>query len=274
MEDWIIQNKEWFLSGAGIFVIGGVFSFLSVLFTLWFKSRSEKKKIKRLLLSEKLVKFELPDAEGEIDNSALLVSYRGNEYKHLCHYTISITNAGIGAIETQKLLFSFPNNTSILEFFENASNSSINLRSEKIEKTNDILYSVDRLEPGEKISISMLANSEDSDSIECKPRGVDNIDYIWGKTSSTSDIEVLVVLLAAFIFVDIVPLIGNVLQGLVILASAPVLVRITESLISQRRSAGNVVNISGGFNVADEAMVNVNQSDGTAPNKAFHRTSR
>jgi hypothetical protein len=266
VEDWIILNKEWFLSGAGIFIVGGIFSFLTVLVTLWFKGRSERKKRKLLQLAEKLVKFELPRTEGEIDNGSLSVSYKGSEYKHLCHYTLSLENSGNSAIENQNLLFSFPMEALILEQIEVVSNSSINVSSEKISGTNDLLYTIDRLESRETLSLTMLINVEASEAINCKPRGVDNIDYAWGKTSSTSDVELLVFFLATFVVVDIVPFMNSALQGLVILASAPLLVRIAGTLFN-KKSAGNIVNISGGLNVTDEAMVTVHQSDSSSPNK-------
>lgn len=260
MANWIIQNKEWFLSGAGIFIITGIFSFLSVVMTLWLKGRTERKKKRRLQLSEKLVKFGIPHAEKSIDNGQLLVSYKGKEYKHLCHYSVFIENSGTSAIENQSLLFSFPKETLILEKVVEPSSPLINVSHEELNSANENLYKIDRLEQGESLTISILINAEDPESIKCTPRGVDSFDYIWGKSGSTSDIEILVLFMAVFIFADTVPFISSVLQGLVVLASAPVIVRMARSLISNRKSHGNSVTIVGGIQTSEDGVVNINQS--------------
>lgn len=260
MGTWIFQNKEWFLSGVGIFIITAIFSFFSVLATLLFKNRSERKKRKHLQLAEKLVKFELPRAEGKIDNKSLSVSYKGKEYKHLCHYTLLLENSGDSAIENLSLLFSLPLDALILEQIEEVSHSPIKINSEKISDTNDLLYSINRLESRETLLLTILINVEDSSAINCKPRGVDNIDYSWGKASSTSDIEYLVSFIAAFVVAGALPFLGSVMQGLVVLASAPLLVRMSKTLFN-KKNTGNIVNVSGGINLADDATVNVHQSD-------------
>jgi hypothetical protein len=266
LEDWIVQNKDWFLSGAGIFIVSGIFSFLSVFVTLWFKGKGEKKKRKHLQLSEELVKFELPQTGKSIDNSSLSVSYEGSEYKHLCHYTIFLKNTGFSSIENQDLLFSFPKKILILKETKEVSLSSINLTSKKIKNTADIQYRIDRLESGETVSISILINAEDSESIICKPRGVDNIDYIWGKTSSTNDIERLVFFLAIFVFADMVPFVSSAIQGAIVLVSAPLLVKMAGAISNSKKSTGNIVNISGGLHASDETMLNIHQQN-NMPNK-------
>ena len=260
MIDWILQNKEWVFSGAGILVVTGVFSFLSVVMTLWLKSRSERKKKRRLQLLEKLVKFEIPHAEKSIDGGLLLVSYKAKEYKHLCHYSVFIENSGSSSIENQNLLFSFPKEASVLEKLVEPSSSLINISSEELNNTNEILYRVDRLEQSESITISILINAEDPESIKCTPRGVDNIDYIWGKSGSTSDIEILVLLMAVFIFSDAVPLISSILQGFIVLASAPLIIRMARTFINSRKMHGNSVTIIGGVKTSDDGVVNISQS--------------
>ncbi len=258
-----MQNKEWFLSGAGIFIITGIFSFLSVVMTLWLKGRNERKKKRRLQLSEKLVRFEIPHTEKSIDRGLLLVSYKEKEYKHLCHYSVFIENSGTSAIENQNLLFSFPKEALVLEKSVESSSSLINISSEEFSVTNEALYRIDRLEQSESLTISIVVNTEDPESIKCTPRGVDNIDYIFGKSGSTSDIEILVLFMAVFIFADTVPFISSILQGLVVLASTPLIVRMTKTLINNRKAHENSVTIIGGITTSDDGVVNINQSSYT-----------
>lgn len=259
MEEWIAGNKEWFLSGAGIFVVTCFFSSVTAIITFWLKSRSEGKKRKRLQLTEKLVRFELPAAQGEVDSSSLSVSFEGQQYKHLCHYTLFALNSGSIAIEGQNLLLSFPEDALIIKRVHRPGNSSIKLGVEQIVGSSETLYSIDRLEPGETLLITVLANLAGSSSISCTPRGVDNIDYPREKTESISDIETLVYFVAAFILAGALPIIGGMLQGIVVLISSPHLVRMAKEYMTNKKTDGKSVIINGGIRVSDAAAVNISQ---------------
>ena len=259
MEDWITGNKEWFLSGAGIFIVTCFFSSMSAIATLWLKARSERKKRKRLQLTEKLVRFEFPIAQGEIDSSSLSVSYEGEQYKHLCHYTLYALNSGSSAIEGQNLLLSFPGDALIIKQVVRPGNSSIKIDVERMVGSNETLYSIDRLEPGETLLITVLANFAGSNSISCTPRGVDNIDYPRGKPDAISDIETLVYFVVAFILAGAFPAIGGMLQGVVVFVSAPHLVRMAKEYVASKKTDGKSVVINGGIRMSDAAAVNIGQ---------------
>ena len=155
MQDWIIQNKAWLFSGAGILVVTTIFSIISIIITLILKSRSAKKARKKLQILEDIVKFELPSADEQFDHNALSVSYKNESYKHLCHYTILVKNIGHIAIENQNLLLSLPVSGKLIEKNTKPCHSSIEVTEETTSTDNDTLYVIDRLETDETVSISL-----------------------------------------------------------------------------------------------------------------------
>ncbi|CAK8721821.1 Ig-like domain-containing protein [Candidatus Electrothrix laxa] len=262
MEDWINQNKDWFLSGAGIFIISTICSFLSILATLWLKSRRERRKRRRLEFSEEKIKFVIPQTNGKIDKKSLSVSYKGKEYKNLCYYSISVTNTGNVAIENQDLLFTIPSKNPLLERTEETSNSAIKLTIEGVKNSNDFIYKIDRIECEDTFSISMLINIEDPEIVKCLPRGVDNIDYIFEKTNSKkNDIELLFFVLAIFIVADMVPVIGNLLQGIIILFNTPLLVRLLKDLIQSRKKSASIIFNDVTIDITDSSSVTIGHNE-------------
>ncbi|HCG8095794.1 hypothetical protein WOB65_22925 [Vibrio parahaemolyticus] len=259
MQNWILQNKDWLFSGAGIFVVTTVFSIISIIVTLVLKSRTDKKARKKLQILEDLVKFELPNADEQFDSKALSVSYKNESYKHLCHYSVSLKNTGSVAIEKQNLLLSIPEAGKIIERNAKACHSSIEIKEQPTSLENDKLYVIDRLEADEEISITLLVNVEDSHLIECTPRGVDGIDYVKNKPTSSNDMEVLIFLLAVFIMVDMVPFVGSGLQALVVVVSSPRLIKIGLSLLNSQKNRDNVINISGGIRMAEDSNISIEQ---------------
>jgi hypothetical protein len=105
----------------------------------------------------------------------------------------------------------------------------------------------------------LLINSEDSHLIKCTPRGVDAIDYSNSKPTTSNDMEILIFMLAIFIMFDMLPFIGSVLQSLVVIASAPRLIKIGLSLISNQRNKENMVNIAGGIKMTQDSALSIEQ---------------
>jgi hypothetical protein len=259
VSDWIVQNKQWLFSGAGILVITTVFSIISIIVTLVIKSRADKKSRKKLQLIEDIVKFELPNAEEQFDSNALSVSYKDESYKHLCHYSVSVKNIGSIAIENQNLLLSIPESGKVIERNTKTCNSSIKVTEQSTSIEKDNLYIIDRLEADEDVTITFLVNLDESHLIKCTPRGVDGIDYSNNKPESSNDMEALVFLLAVFIMVDMVPFVGSALQALVVIASSPRLIKIALSLLNHQKNRDNVVNISGGIKMTQESNLSIEQ---------------
>lgn len=262
MQEWLLLNKEWVFSGVGISVTTITFSILSAIVTLWLKSRQQKKSRKKLQIISKLVKFDLSSDGGGIDSKSLLVSYKSKEYKHLCHYSVKVNNIGDSAIENQTLLFTIPESAQVVETSIQPSHSSISTTSKHLNETQDIVYTIDRLEGYESVSISYLVNIEKAELIKCTPRGVDNIDYSYdNKESSTNDTELLVMLIAVFIFVDMVPLIGSAMQSLIVFVSAPVIVRMVRSLSDKNTGQEKTINFAGDVYVNEKATLVVDQKN-------------
>lgn len=75
--EWIIKNKEWFFSGAGIFAISSIISIISIIITIIIKSKSEKRKIKNLNIDFELKKISLPETDEKNDfTHNLNISYK------------------------------------------------------------------------------------------------------------------------------------------------------------------------------------------------------
>ncbi|SKC32551.1 hypothetical protein CZ809_02067 [Photobacterium piscicola] len=262
MQEWLLSNREWVFSGAGIFAITVIFSILSAMITLYLKRRYQSKLRKKLQVVTNIVQFDLSADESGIDNESLLVSYKSKEYRNLCYYSVKVTNIGASAINNQSLLFTIPKIAQVIESSVQPSNSSISVMRKINDDTQDEVHSIDRLENSESVSITYLVNLEKVDEMKCIPRGIDNIDYSYdNKQSTTNDTELLVMFIAVFIFVDIVPVIGSALQGLIVFVSAPLIVRIVRTLLVNRGSIRNSVNITGGISMKERANLIIDQKN-------------
>lgn len=261
---WLEQNKEWFLSGAGIFIAASIVSFASVLFTLWLKSRSEQKKTKKLRINSGITKFSAPSANDNNDISPedIKVSYKGIEYENLCFYSAQITNIGLPAIENQRLHIIIPAEAQIIKVFENKSLESIQLKKDEIENSEkkEIVYEFTRLEVNDVCTMSYLLDLEDVASVNCEPRGVDNIEYSHEEDINKSEIDVLVIAIASFVFADMVPIIGNLFQALIIIAASPVVIEIIKKYLKSKCSKDSVLNIAGGIYVDADGELYINQA--------------
>ncbi|MDU9047279.1 MAG: hypothetical protein Q3M30_00400 [Candidatus Electrothrix sp. Rat3] len=262
--EWINQNKEWFLSGAGLFVISSIVSFTSVLLTLWFKSRAENKKVKKLKVASGGTKFSIPSSNEHngISQEHIKISYKGKEYEDLCIYTVQITNIGLPAIEAQRLHLVIPNDANVIETFASKSLDSIPLSKVEIEgeAKSEIIYTFERLEPDDVCTISYLIDIADVGSVICDPRGVDNIDYFRTEDIDKSEINRLVIYIATFIFAGVIPVIGKLIQALIIIATAPIVIELYRKNSQHIEKKGNNLNVFGDIKVDADGEVYINQT--------------
>lgn len=257
--EWIEQNKEWFLSGAGLFLVTSVVSFFSVLFTLWLKSRAERKKRKKLRIGTSTTKFSLPTSSLDRKEFAndIKVIYEGTEYDNLCIYTVSVCNIGSKAIQNQRIHLVSPANRKVIKTFHEKSLNSIKISKE--EHNGEYIYTFERLETDDCCSISFLMELDNFEKIACEPRGVDDIDYIKSGDVESSEIEILVYIVAAFVFSDFIPLFGDFLQGMVVLASAPIILKLYKRHFSNSRKSENSLTISGDVNINEKGVLMIKQ---------------
>lgn len=262
--EWLEQNKDWFLSGAGIFIVSSIVSFASVLLTLWWKSRSEKKKLKRLKVSSGVSRLTIssPNESDAISDDHVKVSYKGNEFENLCVYTVQVNNIGIPAIEKQRLHILIPTEARIIEVVENKSLQSIKLDKKEMNDSEkkEIIYEFERLERNDMCSISYLLDMKDSLSISSEPRGVDEIEYSYKEDIDSYEINRLVLYVATFVFADMIPLIGGLLQALVVIAASPVIIEMFRKYAENKRSNDSVLHIHGGIQVDEKGTLQINQS--------------
>ena len=113
MLDWIELNKDWFLSGAGIFIVSCLVAIFSSLLTLYLKFKSDRNKRKVISLHTKLNKYKIENSSRKDD---LAVTYKGASYENLCQYLIIVQNTGAVAVEVQKLLIKFPDECKKIDF--------------------------------------------------------------------------------------------------------------------------------------------------------------
>lgn len=265
--NWINQNRDWFLSGAGIFIISSLVSFASVVATLIIKSRTEGKRQKKLCIATNVTKFAIPSPQ---DNSAIksdkfTVSYQGAQYKNLCLFKTQVTNIGNPAISTQSLHLIFPIDANIVEIIEQKSLPSLTFEKSEIvdAETREIVFKIGRLEPNDVFTISSLVETDKPDAITCKPRGVDEIEYTQRGDVDQSDVNILIYYAAAFVMANIIPVFGALIQALIVLAAAPILVELARHIISRKKTSNNYIQVSGDLLVRDEARLVINQQTET-----------
>ncbi len=261
--EWLEQNKDWFLSGAGIFIVSSIVSFLSVVLTLWWKSRIERKKKKKLKVVSALSRFSIPSSENNttIPREHIKISYKGKEYENLCVYSAKAQNIGIPAIENQRLHVLLPENADVIEIIEDKSLASIHVNNEQIESTgsNESIYTFERLESNDYWQINFLLDMSPSSNISCKPRGVDNIDYSYKEELDVTEVNKLVIYISTFVFSDMIPFFGGLIRALVVIAAAPIVIELIKNYSLNQRSNDNILNISGGINVDESGELTINQ---------------
>lgn len=228
MLEWLELNKQWVLSGAGVAIITSIVAIASSLITLVIKIRSERKGLKRMTFSTKLNLYQIENDERSDD---LAVSYQGQPYANLCQYLITIKNSGQVAIEGQQLLLKFPEGSIILDFALNRSSNIINNERNILNESGvrEELHTISRLEQPDTLTYSYIINTTAPNSIVCQPRGVDGAKYIFsGLEEEVPEFRKLILFLVIFLLIGNIPIVGGMLQILVIIAASQTIVRVYE----------------------------------------------
>lgn len=264
--DWLTQNREWVFSGVGLFIISAVVSLLSVVITLWWKARNERKRKKKLHVSQTVTQFTVPEekSSGSVTPEHFKVSYKGIEYENLSAFYVSLTNVGLPAIERQRLHIVLPANAKVVERFEEKRLDSIAV-SKKEEAGNNMIeeiYTFDRLEPNDTYGITYLINLSDISALHYEMRGVDDIEYVKSGEIERSEIQKLIELVALFLFVGSIPFVGGAAQAAIVLAGAPLILELYRKTFGQSRVPENSVSITGGIKITQDGVLQISQSLG------------
>lgn len=201
--------------------------------------RSESKKKNKLNISESITKFELP-RNDVFEHETISVSYNSKSYDNLVHYHVAAENIGLTSIQGQNIFLELPAGLIVVSKKTTTSSKAIGLSENASADGEGINYVIDRLEPGEFVSISVLADTCFSDQIKARPRGVENAEYSSGKRQllgSSDDVQLAIMLLGAFIAVGSVPGMGVFLQAALLMVGAPIFARAIRSVMTSKRQA-------------------------------------
>ena len=222
---WIEQNKDWFLSGAGIFIISSIIGLISSLLTLYLKIRIDKKKRKLLSVKTKLNKYQI---ETTSNGEKLKVFYKERTYDNLCQYIVEIKNEGYIGINDQNILVTLPKDGEVVNLSVNCNSHAIKWEKKTLVCTEkqEVLYRFNRLERHDNILISYLLNTDRIDQISIQPRGTDGVDYIFQENEPVSDIKLLIIYISLFILAGSLPFIGSAVQAFVLLISSSTIIRV------------------------------------------------
>lgn len=238
---WIEQNKDWFLSGAGIFVVSSLIGLISSLLTLYLKIRIDKKKRKLLSVKTKLNEYQIKTTS---DGEKLKVFYKERTYDNLCQYIVEIKNEGYVGINDQNILVTLPKDSEVVNLSVNCNSHAIEWEEKILGCTEkqEILYCFNRLERHDNILISYLLNTEHIEQIGIQPRGTDGVDYIFQENEPVSDIKLLIIHISLFILAGSLPFIGSAVQAFVLLISSTIIIRVIREF-QKNNNKENYINI-------------------------------
>ena len=239
---WIEQNKDWFLSGAGIFVVSSLIGLISSLLTLYLKIRIDKKKRKLLSVKTKLNEYQIKTTS---DGEKLKVFYKERTYDNLCQYIVEIKNEGYVGINDQNILVTLPKDSEVVKLSVNCNSHAIEWEEKILGCTEkqEILYCFNRLERHDNILISYLLNTEHIEQIGIQPRGTDGVDYIFQENEPVADIKLLIIHISLFILAGTLPFIGSAVQAFVLLISSTIIIRVIREF-QKNNNKENYININ------------------------------
>jgi hypothetical protein len=173
------------------YITGGL---AGAIFTLMSRIWTDKRNQKTIKFSMRKQKFSTPKniTNQFINPDELSISYKNKNYSHLALYSVRIENTGAGSIENQKVIFTFPRKTDILEkeCTFNIPLVTCQIQDEISRETTIKNYSFSRIEKGDIININFLVDCELLDDIQFLPRGTDNVKYIAGlRDANESELE-------------------------------------------------------------------------------------
>lgn len=240
MQEWLETNKEWMFSGVGVTVFVTLVGTLSSVITFWVKSRSDKKKRKRLSIKKELKEYKI-EAAG--DDDALTVSYQGRPYEHLCQFSVIVKNEGRPSIESLQLLFHFPLNLQVVHVYDKFSNLTISKKMNELsdsEKTEH-LVTISRLETGDEASFTYVLDTNNPKEVLCDPRGVEDVDYIYMDKGANVDFSLLILYIAVFVALGAVPIFGYLFKALIIILAAPRIMDLFDNISSRKTRETSLV---------------------------------
>jgi hypothetical protein len=190
------------------YITGGL---AGAIFTLLSRIWTDKRNQKIIKFSTRKQKFSTPKniSDKFINPDELSISYKNKNYSYLALYSVRIENTGIGAIENQKVIFTFPRKTDILEeeCTFNVPLATCQIQNETNKETTIKDYSFGRIEKGDIINIDFFVDCESLDDIQFLPRGSDNVKYITGlrdenESELEQSIKQILFLLVFYILID------------------------------------------------------------------------
>jgi hypothetical protein len=179
MEDSAFLQQAWnIFKIVAPWLTGGL---AGAILTLIARRREESRKRKLLSIESNITKYALPGTGSKniFRPEDLSISYKGKKYDHLALYDCKIKNIGSSGIDKQQLIFTIPIDANVLGKDIVCSPIEIEFKENLKEFSSKKEYCVafGRLENGDNVSISIILDSKNVESIKCHPRGVDDVIY-------------------------------------------------------------------------------------------------
>jgi hypothetical protein len=232
------------------YITGGL---AGAIFTLMSRIWTDKRNQKTIKFSMRKQKFSTPKniTNQFINPDELSISYKHKNYSYLALYSVRIENTGVGAIENQKVIFTFPRKTDILEAecTFNVPLATCQVHDEASKETTIKDYSFNRIEKGDIINIDFFVDCESLDDIQFLPRGADNVKYITGlRDENEGELEqsikqvllllVLYILIDGFFSIFIGGLLSVLTRALTVTALIPDILRIANLIFPRETYKG------------------------------------
>lgn len=175
-------------------------AFLTYILKTW----DEKRKRRIISLNITDLSLSLPNvgSVGVLPFRHLKVSFEGQEFDHLRLYTVLVYNTGFRGVEGLKLAFSFPEDITVIRSVISSEPLSIPCTVDTTvqNESKETVYSLGRLEKGDRIRLAFLVDTRTTLEIKCLPRGVDDVEFITSKDEfrSADELYRTVILTPAF----------------------------------------------------------------------------
>jgi hypothetical protein len=176
----------------------------------------------------------------------LRVHYDDGVYEELIYYELVVRNTSQKDVAESPFALAIPAATSVVDY--RISTQPISRKIELLNDTEDSkirLCDFGPLKPGDAAGIRLLLSG--SSVHDWYFRGSDNVDVVSsdkpGLVAPEGDVRDAILRVAAFVVCGAIPLIGEVFQGLIIVASIPLILRILShwSHVTTRKAPGTVV---------------------------------
>lgn len=248
MSNWLEQNKEWIFSGVGITIILTTVSIFSSLIGYCVKALTDRKTRQILSIKTDKTIYKIVSRNPQAD---MKVTYKDKLYNNLCEYSVTIRNIGLKSIQNFLFVIKVPIDCSIIDDFKDKSSGLIELNINRLEpsakrlKTPELIeYKCvcNNLRPSDYIIITYIIDTNRPERIKFDPRSDDiEYDYKGSELTSEEDIKRLILYFALLILFGSIPLIGKILQSLLILVISPTLLRLIKNWYGGLGTTSSVV---------------------------------